>query len=161
MKKQITLSLEVAKRLYGKSDEMNAILLENFTELELGILKLPKSWDHLKNVQGWIINGTAEVVKGNDDCFHQFRQGRFSTEKQAKSALAMAQLSQLIKAYNEDWTPDWTDLQPKYCICLVSNKIKCDFFCRTHYFLAFKTADIRDEFLHNFKDLINEYFMID
>ena len=85
----------------------------------------------------------------------------FKTEKQAASALAYAQLTQLmaLPCYNGDWVPNWDDLsQQKYFIIrLKSDLVKINFssyFC----FLAFKSEKVRDEFYHNHMNLIKQFY---
>ena len=73
----------------------------------------------------------------------------------------MAQLSQLMKAYNGNWEPDWADDQNKYIIYMSNNKVFSDHYSKRYHFLAFKSEKIRNEFGENFNDLIRQYFMID
>lgn len=163
MEKTLTITLEEAKEIYGKSKEMDALLLANFSKEELTKKELPKNFSDLGNIGGYWINGIGvicerEVVKGESlDC----SKPRFATEKQAKSALAMAQLSQLMKAYNGDWEPDWNSNNTKYCIIRERDVVFKSDSMITYRFLAFKTPELRDEFLKNFKDLIKQYLMID
>lgn len=90
----------------------------------------------------------------------------FATEKQAKSALAMAQLSQIIQndkrfggpITDKEWLNDSTK---KYCIFRKTNNIEVDFYWSTYYFLAFHTEEQRDLFLKENKDLIRQYLMLD
>ena len=86
----------------------------------------------------------------------------FATKKQAKSAVVMAQLSQLMKVYNGGWEADWYNVNIiKYCIGRKYNNILRNNYTFTYQFLAFKTPEIRDEFLKNFEPLIRQYFMLD
>lgn len=161
--KTITLSLDQAKKMYGKNPEMDELLLANFSKEELAKKSLPKSWKELKNVQGYRITAEGHTAVADADCTKELRMGRFATEKQAKSALAMAQLGQLMAVYNDGWEPDWVNTsQNKFSIHLERGKIETyggNWY--THKFLTFKTAEIRKEFLLNFWPLIKEYFMID
>ena len=163
MNKQITLTLEQARKIYKKSPEMDELLLANFSKQELEKSTLPTSWTDFKSITGYFINSESESgciidYYSGDDIYKDV----FATKKQAKSALAMAQLSQLMRVYNGDWEPDWTDtLSNKYVIRAVKNKLKPTWFSIVNQFLAFKTAELRDEFLENFEDLIKEYYMID
>ena len=76
-------------------------------------------------------------------------------EKYAEAMLALCQLIQLRDCYNDGWIPDWTNQNAvKYCIEVQSNNIISCTYNVTSNFLAFKTEAIRDEFLNNFKDLI-------
>jgi hypothetical protein len=167
MEKTIKLSLDQAISMYGKSKEMDELLLANFSKEEL-TNKLPASWKGLNPTffNGYVIDGrkpsnirvSSSPITGLNDSYKPV----FATEKQAKSALAMAQLSHLLKAYNGDWEPDWSSsAMPKCCICCGSNKIHYHTYFNYYTFLAFKTAKLRDEFLKNFEGLIKQYFMID
>lgn len=50
------------------------------------------------------------------------------------------------------WKPDWSNPNEKHCITYKGNKIKCYESC----ILAFPTAEVRDQFLDSFRDLIEE-----
>lgn len=75
------------------------------SELE-PIQEWPKTWEELYRNSGEL------------DGFYNkdILRGLFSTELQAESALAMAQLSQLHRAIVGDWEADWKDGNLKYCI---------------------------------------------
>lgn len=85
----------------------------------------------------------------------------FKTEKQALSALAYAQLTQLmaLPCYNGDWVPNWDDPnQQKYCITRMKyNIVELD-YSGYFSFLAFKSKKVRDEFYHNHMDLIKQFY---
>ena len=56
---------------------------------------------------------------------------------------------------DKPWEPDWLDTNTqKYCIYYVGNEIKKQPMLEVHHFLAFPTAEMRDIFYVNFKDLI-------
>lgn len=161
--KTIKLSLEQAKKMYGKSPEMDELLLANFSKEELTKKELPKSWIELIPVNGHTIS-----TSGNGTTNKTYTSGRidksvFATEKQAKSALAMAQLSQLMAVYNDGWEfkPNSTIKNSGYVLLRLEGRIHRDYFCSQYQFLAFKSAELRNEFLLNFEPLIKEYFMID
>lgn len=90
----------------------------------------------------------------------------FATEKQARSSLAMAQLSQIIendKRFGgpitaEEWNTPKVD---KYCIVRESNDIHKHVLLYTYCFVAFHTQEQRDLFLNENEDLIRQYFMLD
>lgn len=55
------------------------------------------------------------------------------------------------------WEPDWLDTNTqKYCIYYVGNEIKKQPMLEVHHFLAFPTAEMRDAFYNNFKELIEQ-----
>ena len=165
--KTIKLSLDQARKMYGKSPEMDELLLANFSKEELTKKELPKSWGEARpssgykityNSYGTIITKLPVFSHSKYDC-----KAIFATEKQARSALAMAQLSQLMAVYNDGWEfkPDGTIKNNGYVLLRIENQICRDYFSSQYQFLAFKTRELRDEFLKNFEPLIKEYFMID
>ena len=87
----------------------------------------------------------------------------FKTKKQAASALAHAQLTQLmaLPCYNGDWIPNWDNPNEiKYCIERLKNDIvKLDFLCCFN-FLAFKSEKVRDTFYNNHIDLIKQFYQL-
>lgn len=55
-----------------------------------------------------------------------------------------------------DWKPDWNNIQDKHCIYVVSGELWLK-ECQTRQCpLAFPTAEMRDAFYENFKDLIEQ-----
>ena len=55
-----------------------------------------------------------------------------------------------------DWKPDWNNISDKHCIYVVSGEIWLK-ECQTRQCtLAFPTAEMRDAFYENFKDLIEQ-----
>jgi hypothetical protein len=171
MKKQIELTVEEARNLYGrvsKDDAMAYFIRANFTEEELNPKpKLPKNWVKLETITGyWISKDSSVCLAGT--CFiaeydntDKEHKNVFATKKQAESALAMAQLSQLMKVYNDGWEADWNDGTDKACIIRRSSNIAVCYYTSVYQFLTFKTQLIRDEFLKNFEPLIRQYFMLD
>lgn len=88
----------------------------------------------------------------------------FATPKQAKSALAMAQISQIMAnderfggvVTDEEWKKDTR----KYIIYKHSNLITCGTNKHFYEFLAFHTFEQRDLFLKENEDLVKDYLMI-
>lgn len=76
----------------------------------------------------------------------------------AKASLAMSQLSVLMASptYNGNWMADWENREMKYYIRFYENKIITNWSFDSSNFLSFKTADARDRFLNNHRDLILE-----
>ena len=156
MERTLKLSLEKARELYGKYQEMDELILANFTKEELEKKELPKSWWKLDDVRGFgISTNDSKIYKTLNE---EFVSMIFATQKQAKSALAMAQLSQLKKVYNDDWEADFSNNEDKFTIGRSANVLYEDTKTSTYHFLAFKSKEIRSEFLKNFKQLIWEYF---
>lgn len=166
MEKNITLTLEKARELYGKNPEMDELLLANFTEEELEEPILPKSWEDIskeKIIKGYYIDYTVSYIYRGDafgNC--KPRKCLYNTFKQAKSALAMAQLSQLMEIYNDGWEPNWESTDRlNFSIVRYDNKLRVNRYFNTYCFLTFQCEKLANQFLENFEPLIKEYFMMD
>lgn len=90
----------------------------------------------------------------------------FANEKQARSALAMARLTQIID--NDERfggvvsDEEWNDRgKYKYVIERAYNKIELGSCTSMYRLLAFHTVEQRDLFYQENEDLIREYFMLD
>jgi hypothetical protein len=73
--------------------------------------------------------------------------------------LALCQLLVCRNAYWKgdcNWKPDWTSKDDKFIITACNNNIVREPWSCYNYILAFRTAEIRDEFYNNFKDLIEQ-----
>lgn len=90
----------------------------------------------------------------------------FATLQQAKSALAMAQISQIMvhdsryggPVTDEEWNNE--DIT-KFYINNYRNSLTFDCAFCSHYFLAFHTSKQRELFLKDHEDLVRDYLMID
>ena len=154
--KQVNLSLETAKQMYfSENQALKAFALENYSKEELEKKGLPKTWEELEEVKGYYTSNISKISEYGGDVNFTNRN-TFKTEEQAKAAIAMAQLSQLMHVYNDGWISDWSDSNSKYTIEIFRECVYSSSYCETRKFLAFKTSEIRDEFLKNFKSLILE-----
>lgn len=73
----------------------------------------------------------------------------------AKAMIALCQLIQLRDCYNDGWQPDWTnEYFNKWCIEVFKGQINKTTHSVVTRVLTFKSSVLRDEFLENFKDLI-------
>lgn len=116
-------------------------------------------------IEGYIINSMAEITCKLVCPNRQDNKHVFATEKQAKSALAMAQISQIMKLDERFGGPvtdgEWNKQTTKYIIRRVEDTYdSC--ICQGYYqFLAFHTKEQRDLFLKENEQLIKDYLMID
>ena len=162
--RSVKVSLETAKRWYEQGGEFKEIALSAFTESELNPIR--NEWESKilgKDIDGFYISSLSYVVQFNNNCAKRDKS-TFKTEKQAKSALAYAQLTQLmaLPEYNGDWVPDWKNgTQLKHCIKMDSMNIVYATFSTAYSKLSFKTAEIRNRFLKNNYDLLKQYFELD
>ena len=161
--RNVKVSLETAKRWYEQGGEFKEMALSAFTEDELNPVR--NEWESKfmeNNIKGCYI-GRDSIISHLDYIASKSKKGTFKTEKQAKSALAYAQLTQLmaLPEYNSDWVPDWSDDEFKYIIGRYSCNIKINRYSKIYYPISFKSAEIRDKFLENNLDLLKEYFELD
>ena len=162
-KRKVELDIETARKWYnGSDDSLKTLALQVFSEDELKTHV--KVWEDLfnapKNYKGFCIKSNSNlegrVILGDSDkCV-------FVDEKHAKSALAMAQISQLMPYYGGRITDEeWGNSNFKQVIKRVGNDIVgIDTQCNYH-FLAFHTIEQQNEFLKNNEQLVKEYLMID
>lgn len=156
------MTLQEAKKLYNSdNEEIKAIALKYFTENELSNDILPVCWEDLKEVYGYFIahNSVSEptgVINASD-----YNINVFVSEKQAKSALAFAQLSQLAHRMNDGWEPDWENNdERKFTVHCVGGLFRISIWFKDHCHIAFKTEEIAKFSLQNHCELWKQYWMI-
>lgn len=117
--------------------------------------KLPKKWEDLENVNGYYVDSWGDVrcYYGVNTPDHT-NKNIFPTKEEAKACVALAQLCQLRDRYNDGWKPDWTDFTTKPSIYFHRDIIATGENRNERTILYFRSEKIRDEFLENFKDLI-------
>lgn len=127
----------------------------------------PKAWRHQNHkISGYLISTMSEIRIVNDldselECNHNI----FATEKHAKAALAMAQIS-MIMANDERFggpvtLEEWKDNEiEKHVIEWYDGGISTDYYYDSYYFLAFHTRQQRDLFLEENRDLVEAYYML-
>lgn len=116
--------------------------------------ELPKSWEELEGLEGFFVDPKSRIGIASYWSPIEDYKKVFATKEQAEASIALAQLSQLSEVYRDGWKPDWEDGKLKYIIRFVNNEINKDSFYGNASFLSFQSAEIRDEFLNNFRDLI-------
>ena len=161
--RNVKITLETAKRWYEQGGEFKEMALSAFTEAELNPVR--NEWEGKLNgtvITGYYM-GLSSGIYGRKTTCSNSDKSTFKTEKQAKSALAYAQLTQLmaLPEYNGDWVPDWDSGSDKFIIIRVRNGIDTDYYSLSHHHISFKTSEIRDKFLENNYDLLKEYFELD
>lgn len=115
-------------------------------------------WEDLKRIQGaFITEGSllnpvalAPVLPHNRNIF--------LNKKYAKSALALAQISQLLPYY--DTNVDWTTNTTKSCICRVRNRLEITYWETQHHILAFNTRSEAERFLKHNEQLVKDFYML-
>lgn len=71
--------------------------------------------------------------------------------------LALCQLLVCREVYRQGWKPNWFDSKTKkWVIECVNDNITSMTYMQTSKVLSFQSEEIRDRFLENFRDLIEE-----
>lgn len=124
--------------------------------------KYPK-WEDLERLSGCYIADNCIIRPASNIIANGENKNVFLTEKHAKSALAMAQISQLMPYYGGGITDEeWEDRSiRKYIIFRRTSYIGGYDTYSNYEFLAFRTAEQRDEFLKNNEQLVKDYLMIE
>lgn len=147
-----TINIEIPKG--HEIDQENSSLSEGkivFKEIKKA---LPKTWEELEEVMGHYVTMDSKIAIAKGTILSNCRN-IFATKELAEASIAMAQLSQLREVYRDGWKPNWNDYyECKYVIEFAVNEIHGSSLIFTNSFLSFQSAEIRDEFLNNFRDLI-------
>jgi hypothetical protein len=127
--------------------------------------KCPKDWAEAfidKNRNGYFILSGSEIRDANWGTFELKDINVFKTKNQAESALAYAQLTQLmaLPCYNGDWEADWNGDTQNHVIERYGNEIGKDYYSIAFSPIAFKSKEIRDAFLENHQELLKQYFQL-
>ena len=139
---------------------------------ENGTLKLidgeptmPKTWEEFCEVHplqptDTIINSNCslcpcclrigELRRENED------RNYLPTREAAEAHLALMQLHQLRDYYRQGWKPDWFQIEAEYSIIQVGYELTINPSVNFNSFLSFQTEEIAEEFLNNFRDLIEQ-----
>jgi hypothetical protein len=150
-----------AEIMLQKMPEMAEKIYEDFPELKN--LKGVDSWYELGKINGYYISHAAEICEVDSNVHSEPKHRNvFATKKQAESALAYAQLTQLM-ADCGDCEIDWIKCNLKYIIRRKYDSIdivKNSYSLNTFHFLAFNTEQIRDEFLEKHEGLIKKFYQL-
>jgi hypothetical protein len=141
----------------------------NFDENELCVKfkkkKDPKFRGSETPISGFYISNSSDIFSVNGCESNSEDQNIFFTKKQAKSALAMAQISRIM-AYDKRFGGAITDAEwkneylKKYVITRYEDQLSV-YSCYTRYqFLAFHTKEQEELFLKENVDLVKQYLML-
>lgn len=142
----IEISLDTAKRWYEQGGELKDMALGAYTLEEMGY-KLPTTWeDYIEKCKKW------HIIVGTEDY-----------EDKNPQIAAVKKLILLRDFYNNKWQPVWDDyIVDKYAIDK-DYKIDTGTFeyslvrvYRPSSFLVFNNHEHAEEFLNNFRELIEQ-----
>ena len=160
MKQTIEIEVPDGKKAVWKD---NKVIFEDIKP------QLPKTWEEFcynndrKPNEAFIDNSSEiRLITERHERKSSCDKNILLSEQAAEAHLALMQLHQLRDCYRQGWIPDWSDCENKYCIIYDS------VYCNTNYnhsiavhthtneFLTFQSREIAQEFLNNFKDLIEQ-----
>lgn len=153
---------EERQLLFNKLEEKNY----KWDTDTLTLSKIQKRWrdNEYKTISGYYTHTDSRITYSEDHSNTKENYNLFATKKQAKSALAMAQISQIMAnderfggvVTDDEWCGDnW-----KYVIIKINNDLEISSSYRYEY-LAFHTEEQANLFLEENEDLIKDYYMMD
>lgn len=119
-----------------------------------------------KEAKGYFIGFESNIIFHTSTPYYHRQHKYFASRKQAKSALAMAMISQIMAndiehfggvVTDKEWgnSDEW-----KFVIYRLHNNISVKSVRSNYQFLAFHTEAQRDLFLEKYRDLVREFLMI-
>ena len=151
--RQIELPLDTAKRWYKQGGELKEMALGAFSEKELIGDGLSKTWDEYCAKHG----DMGVIIKASlGTAYVALNKHVFSDYKQAQAHITKMKLHLLRDEYRQGWKPNYNIRQDKYTIIYSNNWGLTVGIYQTPRFLSFKSREIAEEFLTNFRELIEE-----
>lgn len=133
----------------------------------LTLSKIQKRWRNKENydVSGYFIQNDSKIVSHLSGHNTSINYNVFATEKQAKSALAMACISQIM-ANDERFggivaDKEWGNNVPCYYVILKVRNILVITTSYRYEYLGFHTMKQANLFLEENEDLVKDYYMLD
>ena len=151
--RQIELSLDTAKRLYEQGGEYRDIALTAFKEHELIGGRLPKTWEEYRKMKG----DEGEKANAALNFAYTSINSAFPDYHDAEKHIALMKLHLLRDEYRRGWKPDWINVdESKFVIEMVANELSINNYGITRYSLSFQDEKTANEFLTNFRELIEQ-----
>ena len=151
--RNVKISLETAQRWYNDyNHELKELAVQTYPEVAKK--ELPKSWGKLESIPGWYVTNSSNIEENRYINTEEANKNVFATKEQAEASIAMAQLSQLMKVYNDGWESDWSGVDVKAVFQIINNEIQVGTSINRKCFLAFKDISTAQLFRQNFRELI-------
>lgn len=144
---------------YRTSSDYDLVIVEEVEE--------PEFWsdDNTNTINGFYIYTGTDISKLSKVPNIPYHHDVFATKKQAKSALAMARISQIMVHDIEHFggvvtDEEWKEDKPKFVIYRMNGNAFSTSITSSYSFLAFHTAEQRNRFLEKYPQLVADYLMI-
>ena len=154
MKQTIEIEVPDGKKAVWKDDK---VVFENIKP------QLPKTWEEFCKLNPTInteyfFDNNCDLTPAGKGTRREENDRNILPSKQAAEAhLAYIQLHQLRDVWREGWLPDWNDgRQNKYAIISFEDKYEITELNFSSRFLAFQDEKTANEFLTNFRELIEQ-----
>ena len=115
-------------------------------------------WKDITQINGFYIDSYSGINTCTEGTNSSQHHNVFINKKYAKSALALAQISQLLPYY--DSKVDWNTCTQKYCIVRAYDDLVINVLQNTYHVLAFNTREEAERFLKYNEQLVKDYFML-
>ena len=153
----IEISLDTAKRWYEQGGELRDLAIGAFGDKMLIGDRLPKTWDEYCIKHGEV----GDRIKASlNTAYTIINKYTFSDYKQTEAHIAMMKLHLLRDEYRNGWLPCFGDNSKKYGIKrnMIAGKTWLVIALHTYYSdsLSFPTYKLTEEFLANFRELIEQ-----
>jgi hypothetical protein len=153
MKQTIEIEVPDGKKAVWKD---NKVIFEDIKP------QLPKTWEEFckqnKKIENeYYLDNLSCIVKAKIDERHECIDRNILPNKQAaETHLALMQLHQLRDCYRQGWEPNWEENYNKYVIVKSKDEYRVFINNWTRHFLAFQDGERTEEFLTNFRELIEQ-----
>ena len=150
----IEISLDTAKRWYEQGGELRDLAIGAFGDKILIGDRLPKTWDEYCIKHGEVGDKTKASL---NTAYMTINRYVFSDCKQAQAHIAKMKLHLLRDDYRMGWVPEWGNVdESKFSIEMIENEFTVENYGITRHFLSFQDKERANEFLTNFRELIEQ-----
>lgn len=125
--------------------------------------KFPKTWEEfceqnmIKKNEYYVDTSSCIIVISDGKRYSSSDRNLLPSKEAVEAHLALMQLHQLRNCYRQGWLPDWNDgRQDKYAIISFEDKYEITKFNFSSRFLTFQDEITANEFLINFRKLIEQ-----
>ena len=153
----IEISLDTAKRWYEQGGELRDLAIGAFGDKILIGDRLPKTWNEYCAKHG---EEGYKIKESLNTAYMIINKYIFGDYKQTQAHIALMKLHLLRDEYRNGWLPCFGDNSKKYGIKrnMIAGKTWLVIALHTYYSdsLSFPTYKLTEEFLTNFRELIEE-----